>query len=114
MSTQVDTLVTAEAINAGAQGIDQLLSFENLYIGATIAELITGREILPGTPNDIYQLIDWLRDYLASLKAEVRQEVAAQAVAAVPDIAPIGRPELSFGIWFGQWLTNVVRGVVER
>ena len=46
-----------------AESIDKLLSFENLYIGVTIIEMVTGKEMLPGTPNDIYQLIDWIRDF---------------------------------------------------
>ena len=29
----------------------------------TVAEIVTGKEIIPGTPNDIYKLIDWLREY---------------------------------------------------
>jgi hypothetical protein len=28
--------------------------------------MATGKEILPGTPNDIYQLIDWVRANLVS------------------------------------------------
>ena len=56
--------IAGNQVSDVAGAIDQLLSFENLYIGATIAELITGQEILPGTPNDIYQLIDWVREWM--------------------------------------------------
>lgn len=46
------------------EGIDKLLTFENLYIGATIFELVTGREILVGTPNDLDDLLGMLKDGL--------------------------------------------------
>jgi len=61
----VDTLVTAEAIKDVSDSIDRLLSFENMYILVTLFEMTTGKEILPGTPNDIYQLIDWSRAWFA-------------------------------------------------
>jgi len=46
-----------------ADSIDKLLSLENAYLFVTIVEIMTGKEILPGTPNDIYKLIDWVREY---------------------------------------------------
>ena len=46
-----------------ASSLDQLLSLENAYLAVTIYEILTGKEVLPGTPNDIYKLIDWVRDY---------------------------------------------------
>ena len=46
-----------------ADSIDKLLSLENAYLFVTLMEVFTGKEILPGTPNDIYQLLDWLREY---------------------------------------------------
>tara|TARA_R110002012_G_C11656095_1_gene611742 strand:- start:1314 stop:1727 length:414 start_codon:yes stop_codon:yes gene_type:complete len=50
-----------------AEGIDKLLTFENLYIGATIFEIITGREILIGTPNDLDDLLGQLKDGLSPI-----------------------------------------------
>lgn len=47
-----------------AEAIDKLTSFENFYLLVTVAEIVTGKEIIPGTPNDIYKLIDWVREYL--------------------------------------------------
>jgi len=44
------------------EGIDKLLTFENLYIGATIFEILSGKEILPGTPNDLNDLLGMLKD----------------------------------------------------
>jgi hypothetical protein len=40
-----------------------------------VVELVTGKEILPGTPNDIYEIIDAIRnfdasDFLAAFLAE--------------------------------------------
>ena len=58
-----ENYINAYSVDKYSEAIDQLLSFENLYIGTTIVEMVTGREILPGTPNDIYQLIDWFRDW---------------------------------------------------
>ena len=63
LTKQVDTAITATAIKDVMAGIDQLISFENLYVAVTILELVTGEEILPGTPNDIYYIIDALRDF---------------------------------------------------
>lgn len=54
---------TAEAIKDVADAIDKLTSFENFYLFVTLIEMATGEEILPGTPNDVYKLIDYLRDW---------------------------------------------------
>lgn len=45
-----------------ATGIDQLASFSNLYVIATFIEILTGKEILLGTPNDIGELLKWLKE----------------------------------------------------
>jgi hypothetical protein len=63
--------VSANAIGDIAklfEGIDKLLTFENLYIGATIFELVTGREVLVGTPNDLDDLLGMLKDGLSGLQ----------------------------------------------
>jgi len=57
---------TARAIKDFADAIDKLTSFENLYIIVTLIELATGKEILPGTPNDVYYIIDAIRNFDAS------------------------------------------------
>ena len=54
----------AQAVKDTAEAIDKLTSFENLYLIVTLVELATGKEILPGTPNDVYALIDFAREYL--------------------------------------------------
>ena len=57
---------TARAIKDFADAIDKITSFENLYIIVTVIELVTGKEILPGTPNDVYYIIDAIRNFDAS------------------------------------------------
>ena len=54
---------TAKAVKDFADAIDKLTSFENLYIVVTLIELATGKEILPGTPNDVYYIIDALKNF---------------------------------------------------
>ena len=54
----LDNYLTAESITGVMDAIDKLTSFENLYVIVTIIELITGKEILPGTPNDVTEIID--------------------------------------------------------
>ena len=61
----------AQAVKDTAEAIDKLTSFENLYIIATVLELITGKEILPGTPNDAYAIIDAIREWLNKDGVEV-------------------------------------------
>ena len=40
------------------------LDLPTLYALVTILEVVTGKEILPGTPNDLLGLMDDLRDWL--------------------------------------------------
>jgi hypothetical protein len=54
---------TARAVKDFAEAIDKLTSFENLYIVVTLIELATGKEILPGTPNDVYYIIDAIKNF---------------------------------------------------
>ena len=58
----------SQSIKDFAEAIDKLTSFENAYLIVTLIEIITGKEILPGTPNDIYKLIDYLRDATSIFK----------------------------------------------
>ena len=43
-------------------GLDKLISFENVYMGITLIEIITGKEILLGTPNDFGKLMESIRN----------------------------------------------------
>jgi len=64
---------TASAIKDFADAIDKLTSFENFYLLVTLAEVVTGKEIIPGTPNDVYKLIDYVRDYLTKNREDLAQ-----------------------------------------
>jgi len=57
-----------------AEAIDKLTSFENFYLLVTVVEMVTGKELIPGTPNDIYKLIDYLRDYVSKNREELAEE----------------------------------------
>tara|TARA_Y100001973_G_C5113424_1_gene288866 strand:- start:53 stop:421 length:369 start_codon:yes stop_codon:yes gene_type:complete len=54
----IDSYLTASSVNGFMEALDKLTSFENLYVIVTIIELLTGKEILPGTPNDVGEMID--------------------------------------------------------
>lgn len=64
---------TASAIKDFAEAVDKLTSFENFYLLVTLAEVITGKEIIPGTPNDIYKLIDYVREYVTENREQLAQ-----------------------------------------
>jgi hypothetical protein len=63
----------AQAIKDTADAIDKLTSFENFYLLITLAEVVTGKEIIPGTPNDVYKLIDYVRDYVTKNRENLAQ-----------------------------------------
>jgi len=69
-----------------ASAIDKLSSFENLYIIATVVEIVTGEEILPGTPNDVYELIDWFRSWWKGTSVE--SGILMQIAEAFTNITP--------------------------
>ena len=62
--------IAGQNVVAVGKTIDDLLSFENLYIGATIYEMITGEEVLAGTPNDLGDLLSMVIDWYRKKKAE--------------------------------------------
>lgn len=72
----------AQAIKDTADAIDKLTSFENLYLLVTLAEVATGKEIVPGTPNDVYVLIDFIREFVE--KSETSTGVLWDILAALP------------------------------
>jgi hypothetical protein len=78
-----------------ASSLDQLLSLENAYLAVTIYEILTGKEVLPGTPNDIYKLIDWVRDYF---KANPEEEFGT-----VKDLFETLLQKGTIGGQFGLW-----------
>lgn len=77
-------------VGKAASAIDQLLSLENAYLAVTIFEVLTGKEVLPGTPNDIYKLIDWVREYFQENPLEIPDPVgeAGEATAGILGFIP--------------------------
>lgn len=74
----------ASAIKDIADSLDKITSFENLYIVATVIEITTGKEILPGTPNDVYQIIDAFRDYLGKSEGDAWYNDLLDILAKLP------------------------------
>ena len=69
-------LLTWQASKA-ASGIDQLLSLENAYLAVTLYEIFSGKEVMPGTPNDIYQLIEWVNNYVKENRDEIYEQAGS-------------------------------------
>lgn len=65
-----DSLVGAYQIDKLSEAVDQALSFQNVYLGITLVEIATGKEILFGTPNDLQDLIGDVRTWWAANKDE--------------------------------------------
>ena len=65
-----DSLVGAYQIDKFSEAVDQALSFQNVYLGITLIEIATGKEILFGTPNDINDLVADVRTWWAANKDE--------------------------------------------
>ncbi|AXH74855.1 MAG: hypothetical protein [Bacteriophage sp.] len=81
-----------------ADGIDKLLSFQNLYVAATIYEIITGKEVLIGTPNDLADLLGMVKDFFAANPNAVGSPFVGSA-----GITPIeGTPDQIGGLAFIQ------------
>ena len=58
----LDTYVNAEMVKDYADAFNLITSFENMYVLVTMIEIVTGKEILPGTPNDVLEIVDALKD----------------------------------------------------
>jgi len=71
----LESFLATWQVGKAATAIDQLLSLENAYLAVTMYEIFTGKEVLPGTPNDIYTLIDMVREYVAANRESVYGEV---------------------------------------
>ena len=65
-----ESLVGAYQIDKISEAFDQALSFQNVYLGITLVEIATGKEILFGTPNDLGDLIGDVRTWWAANKDE--------------------------------------------
>ena len=65
-----DSVVGAYQVDKISEAVDQALSFQNVYLGITLIEIATGKEILFGTPNDLNDLIADVRTWWAANKDE--------------------------------------------
>jgi len=78
-----DSLVGAYQIDKVSEAVDQALSFQNVYLGITLIEIATGKEILFGTPNDIQELIGDVRGLFERAPLTAAQEAAIQETASL-------------------------------
>jgi len=69
-SQQLDAIIGAYQIDKVSESIDQFLSYQNFYIGITLLEMATGKEILFGTPNDVGDIINDVRSWWKANKDE--------------------------------------------
>ena len=65
-----ESIIGAYQVDKFTESIDQFLSFENVYIGITVLEIATGKEILFGTPNDVGAIINDVREWWKANKDE--------------------------------------------
>ena len=72
----LNQMMATYTLEKTAESIDDLLSFQNLYIGATIYEMATGEEILFGTPNDLGELLGDVKTWWDRRKAEYPDDPA--------------------------------------
>ncbi len=86
------------------EGIDKLLTFENLYIGATIFEILTGKEILIGTPNDLNDLLGMLKD--------ASQTILTEGQAAGVDIVGIATDPKTYTSATRRGLSEIINGIL--
>jgi len=92
------------SIEKSFESLNDFLSFENLYIGITIYEMITGEEILYGTPNDINDIVGatktwWQRQDEAQFDAPFHQGFAMYVKNWL--VAALGISEEPFPIYEG-------------
>ena len=59
-------LIMGNNVAQVGKAVDDLLTFENLYIAATLYEIVTGDEILMGTPNDLEGLLEAIKVYIGT------------------------------------------------
>ena len=54
----LEQVLAVYSVEKSAESLNDLLSFQNLYIFITVYEMMTGQEILYGTPNDVNDIVD--------------------------------------------------------
>jgi len=79
----LNQMMATYTLEKGAESLDDLLSFENLYIGATVYEMVTGEEILFGTPNDLGDLLGMFKSYMKRRREEYPDDPPGAGLAMV-------------------------------
>jgi len=72
--THIEGVLHSQTLDKYSEALTQLLTLEKMYLLVTIVEVITGREILWGTPNDLNDLIASVRDWWKVNKEEFGEE----------------------------------------
>ena len=117
-----DSLVGAYQIDKLSEAVDQALSFQNVYLGITLIEIATGKEILFGTPNDLGDLIADIRTWWAANKDEFgpglwnffrgifeRAPLTAAQEAAIQETATLYQQQAGVNPATGQQYTSVAQ-----
>ena len=117
-----DSLVGAYQIDKLSEAVDQALSFQNVYLGITLVEIATGKEILFGTPNDLNALIGDVRTWWAANKDEFgpglwnffkglfeRAPLTAAQEAAIQETATLYQQQAGVNPATGQQYTSVAQ-----
>ncbi len=105
IETALLTWQVAKAGNTASQMVeafDKLLSLENAYLLVTMYEMYTGEEILPGTPNDIWKLIDAVKNWWDNRSID-KDSRPPWDFESLRDRGREAREEGSFGLfdWYG-------------
>lgn len=61
--THLEPVLHATALDKYSEAIGYLLDWQKLYLGVTLIEVVTGYEILYGTPNDLGDIVRDVRDW---------------------------------------------------
>ena len=72
--THVEGVLNAQALDKYSEALGYLLDWKKLYLLITLIEMATGLEILWGTPNDLGDIIEQVRDWWKSNKEEIGDE----------------------------------------
>jgi len=72
--THLDPVLNAQALDKYSEALGYLLDWKKLYLLITLIEMATGLEILWGTPNDLGDIIEQVRDWWKANKEEFGEE----------------------------------------
>jgi len=69
--THIESVLNAQALDKYSEALGYLLDWKKLYLLITLIEMATGLEILWGTPNDLGDIIEQVRDWWKTNKEEI-------------------------------------------